>query len=71
MKKNVMGGTCSTDGEGRGVCRVLVGKLRVKRPLGRPRFRWEDNIKMDLQEVGCGLWTGSMWFRIGTVGGHL
>jgi len=41
-------------GEGRGVYRVLVGKHEGKRPLGRPRRRWEDNIKMDLQEVGCG-----------------
>ena len=41
-------------GEGRGVYRVLVGKLEGKRPLGRPRRRWEDNIKMDLQEVGGG-----------------
>ena len=45
-------------GEGRGVYRVLVGKPEVKRPSGRPRHRWEDNIKMDLQEVGgsCGEW---------------
>ena len=44
--------------EGRGVCRVLVGKPEGKRALGRPRLRWEDNIKMDLQEVGgsCGDW---------------
>jgi hypothetical protein len=44
--------------EGRGVYRVLVGKPEGKRPLGRPRRRWEDNIKMDLQEVGrsCGAW---------------
>ena len=44
--------------EGRGVHRVLVGKPEGKRPLGRPRRRWEDNIKMDLQEVGggCGDW---------------
>jgi len=41
-------------GEGRGVYRVLVGKPEGKRPLGRPRRRWEDNIRMDLQEVGCG-----------------
>ena len=41
-------------GEGRGVHRVLVGKAKGKRPLGRPRRRWEDNIKMDLQEVGGG-----------------
>ena len=43
-------------GEGRGVYRVLVGKPEGKRPLGEPRRRWEDNIKMDLQKVegGCG-----------------
>jgi hypothetical protein len=38
----------------RGIYRVLVGKPEGKRPLGRPRCRWKDNIKMDLQEVGCG-----------------
>jgi hypothetical protein len=45
-------------GEERGLHRVLVGKTEGKRPLGRPRRRWEDNIKMDLQEVegGCGDW---------------
>jgi hypothetical protein len=41
-------------GEGRGVYRVLVGKPEGKKPLGRPRHRWEDNIKMDLQEVRFG-----------------
>jgi len=41
-------------GEREGVYRVLVGNPEEKRPLGRPRRRWEDNIKMDLQEVGCG-----------------
>ena len=41
-------------GERRGEYRVLVGKPEGKRPLGRPSHRWEDNIKMDLQEVGCG-----------------
>ena len=40
-------------GERRGVYRVLVGKPGGKRPLGRPRLGWEDDIKMDLQEVGC------------------
>jgi hypothetical protein len=54
-------------GERRGVYRVLVGKPGGKRPLGRPRLRWMDNIKMDLQEVGC----GSSWLRIGTGGEHL
>ena len=45
-------------GQGREVYRFLVGKPEGKRPLGRPRRRWEDNIKMDLQEVGggCGDW---------------
>ena len=45
-------------GEGRGVHRVLVGKSEGKRPLRRPRLRWEDDVKMDLQEVGggCGDW---------------
>jgi len=42
-----MGGACSTMGERRGVCRVLVGKPEGKRTLGRPRRSWEDNIKMD------------------------
>ena len=42
-------------GERRGVYRVLVGKPEGKRPLGRPRRRWKDNIKMNLQEVGCGV----------------
>jgi hypothetical protein len=47
-------------GEGRGVYRVLVGKPEGKRSLGRPRHRWEDNVRMDLQEVGCGRedWSG-------------
>jgi len=49
-----MGGTCSTYGERRGVYRFLVGRPEGMKPLGRPRRRWEDNIKMDLQEVGCG-----------------
>ena len=45
-------------GQGRGVHRVLVGKPEGKRPLGRPRHRWEDNVKMELQKVGggCGDW---------------
>ena len=47
-------------GEERGVYRVLVGKPEGKRPLGRPRRRWADNIRMDLQEMGCGFmdWIG-------------
>jgi len=59
-------------GEIRGAYGALVGKPEVNRPLGRPGLRWEDNIKMDLQEVGCGgVWTGSSWLRIGKGGGIL
>ena len=58
-------------GERTGVYGVLVGKPEGKRPQGRPKLTWEDDIKMDLQEVGCGLWTGWSWLRIGTGGGHL
>ena len=47
--------------EGRGVYRVLVVKSEGKRPLGRPRRRWEDNVKMDHQEVGCG---GMDWIEL-------
>jgi hypothetical protein len=49
---NEMGGACGEYGEERGVHRVLVGKPEGKRPLVRPRRRWEDNIRMGLQEVG-------------------
>ena len=58
-------------GERRGVYRVWVGKREGKRPVGRLRRRWEDNIKMDLQEVEFGVWTGSSWLTTGTGGGHL
>ena len=56
-----MGGACGTYGEGTGVHRVLVGKPEGKRPLVRPRRRWEDNIKMDLQEMGGG---GGDWMEM-------
>jgi hypothetical protein len=71
IEKNEMGGACSLDGEGRSVYSVLLGKPEEKILLGRPRRRLEDNIKMDLQEVGCGVWTGLSWLRIETGGGHL
>jgi len=59
-------------GERINVYRVLVGKPEGKRPLGRRRHRREDNIKIELQEMGCGgVWTGSSWLRIGKGGGHL
>ena len=56
---------------GRGVDRFLMGKPEGKRPLGRHRRRWEDNIKMDLQEVGGVVGTGWSWLRTGTGGGRL
>jgi hypothetical protein len=58
-------------GERSSAYRVLVGKPEGTRPLGRLRRRWEDNIKMDLQEVGWDLWTGLIWLRIRRGGGHL
>jgi hypothetical protein len=48
-----MGGACSTNGEKRNEYRILVGKPEGIRPLGRPRCRWVDNIKMDLREIAC------------------
>ena len=56
-----MDGACSMYGERRGVYRILVRKPKVKRQLVRSRRRWEDNIKMDLQEVGCG---GMEWIEL-------
>jgi hypothetical protein len=53
-KKTEMGRICSTYGERRGAYRVLVGKPDGRRPLERPRHRWEGNIKMDHREVGWG-----------------
>jgi hypothetical protein len=58
-------------GDRRGACRVLVGRPEGRRPLGRYKRRWEDNIDMDLQEVGSGAWIGLLWLRIGTGGGLL
>jgi hypothetical protein len=51
-------------GERRGIYRVLVGKPEGKRPLGRPRRRWEDNIETNFQKVRCGGVDGSSWLRI-------
>jgi hypothetical protein len=48
-------------GEGRGVYRVLVGRSEGKRPLGRPRCRWEDNVKLDLREIGI---DGVNWIQL-------
>jgi hypothetical protein len=58
-------------GEGRNVYKVLVGKPEGKRPLERARRRWEDRLKMDLREMGWGVWSGFTWLRLGIVGGLL
>jgi hypothetical protein len=65
-----MGGPCSTNGAKRNAYILLVGKPEGKRPLGRPRRRWVDNIRMDLGEVGWGDVDWIVWLRIGT-GGEL
>jgi hypothetical protein len=50
-------------GERRGMYRVLLGKSEGKSPIGSPRYRWEDNFKMNLQEVGWRAWTALNWLR--------
>jgi hypothetical protein len=65
-----MGGVCSTYGE-RGAYGILVGKPDGQKPLVRPGSRWEDNIQMDLQELGWEAWTGLIWLRTQTDGGLL
>ena len=66
-----MGGACSTYGDRRGAYKVLVGKPEEERPFGRPRRRWEDNIKKNIQEVGWAEWTGLSWLKTRTGGGLL
>jgi hypothetical protein len=63
-----VGRACRTNKEKRNAYKILVGKPEGKRPLGRPKRRWVDNIKMDHREDGV-VWTGSIWLRIGTSGG--
>jgi hypothetical protein len=58
-------------GEERKVYKVLVVQPEGKRPLGRPRRRWEDGIRMDLSEIGLGVWIGFDWLRTGAGGGLL
>jgi hypothetical protein len=60
-------------GEGRNVYKVLVGKPEGKRSLERPRRRWEDGMKINLRQIGCGggVLSGFTWFRKGIVGGLL
>jgi hypothetical protein len=52
---------CSTNREKRNACRILAGKPAGKRPLGRPRLKWEENIAMDLRKVG---WGSMEWFHL-------
>ena len=67
-----MGGACSAyGGRGEPYAGFWWGNLRERDHNGRPRRRWEDNIKMYLQEVVCGVWTESSWLRIGTGGGPM
>jgi hypothetical protein len=56
-----MGVEFSTNGEKRNACRILVGKPEGKRPIGRTRRRWEDNIRIDLREIG---WGGMDWIDL-------
>jgi hypothetical protein len=57
--------------EGRNMYRVFVGKPEGNRRLERPRHRWEYGMKMDLREIGLGVWSGFTWLRIGIAGGLL
>jgi len=66
-----MGGHVACMGEKRCAYSVLVGKPEGKRPLVRPRRRWEDNIKIALQKYGGTAWSVLIWLKIGTYGGHL
>jgi hypothetical protein len=61
IKSRRMSRTCSTHGEKKNACRVLVGKPEEQRPLGRSIRRWEDNIKVHLREIGCG---GMEWINV-------
>jgi hypothetical protein len=68
VKKDEMGRAFSASGEKRNAYRILAGKSEGKRPLGRPRSRWVDNIKMNLREKVGTVWVGLVWLRIGTSG---
>jgi len=70
IKRNEMVRHVARMGKMRSAYSDLVGQPEGKRPLGGPRRRWKDNIKMDLQEVGRGAWNGLIWLRIGTGGKH-
>jgi hypothetical protein len=61
IERNEMGGACSTYGESRNVYRILVGKYEGKKPVGRPRHRWKNNMKISLEEVRLG---GMDWIDV-------
>jgi hypothetical protein len=61
VKEDEIGGKCSTNGEKRNAYRILVGRSEGKRQLGRSRHKWEDNIKMDVREIG---WVGMDWIDL-------
>jgi len=65
-----MGRVCSAYGERKGIYKVLLGKPEGKRPHGRPRCRWEDDIRWIFRKWNLGVWTGSSWLSIGTSSGH-
>jgi len=71
IEKNEMGGAYSAYGGEERRVRGFGGKPEGKRPLGRPRSRWEDKIKWILRKWDVGVWTGSSWFRIGAGVGYL
>jgi hypothetical protein len=56
-------------GEQRKLHKIFVGKSEGKRPLGKPSCRWENGVRMDVREIGLGVWSGSVWLRIVTGGG--
>jgi hypothetical protein len=68
VKVNELGGACGTHGRERKLYKILVGKPEGKRPLVRPRHRWEDGIRIDLRETGLRVWIGFDWLRTGTSG---
>jgi len=66
IKQNEVGEACCLCGEKKKVYRVFMGKSEGKRLLGKHAHKWEDNIKMDLKEMGGGGWIGFIWLKIGT-----
>jgi hypothetical protein len=55
-------------GDMRNAYKILIGIPERKRPLGRPNYRWKDNIRVNLKEIGLEVWTGFIWLRMGTSG---